>query len=207
MKLYKKILGATGAVMIGALSIAGCSMQEPEVIIEKVPFEVEKLVEVEKIVEVEKEVEVEVVTHVDNGNLDLVLEHLFDNNGDVNYLIDELDDDEIDLIVDRIVFINEAKKLAVDGLKKDIADELDKVVMRLKNNSTITFDEDDIERVKCDDDDDEIVVEDCDFEDKDCDVIVTGKFEQDDFKFTFEAVIEIKDNQFDEIKSITVFER
>src|SRR6056297_2209314 len=57
-------------------------------IIKEIPVEVPVEVPVEKIVE--KEVK------VDNGNLDKVLEHIYDNDGSIEYITDNLDDDELD---------------------------------------------------------------------------------------------------------------
>jgi len=53
------------------------------------------------------EVPVEVIkeVQVDNGNMDLVLDHIYDNDGNIEYLLDDLDDDEIGLIVDRIILL------------------------------------------------------------------------------------------------------
>jgi len=172
-----------------------------------VPKEVIKEVTVTETVEVPVEVEVPTEVFVDNGNLNLLLEHIYDNDGKINYLLDDLDDDELDLIVDRVVFINDIKSLAVQEIKSEIADEVDKMVITLSDNSTITLDEDDVERIRVDDDADEILVDDIDFEDKDADLKVTGTFEQDDVKFNYEAIVEFKDGEVDDISHVEVTER
>lgn len=204
MKNAKKILGIVSAISLGVGLIGGATLfphtetVEKQVIVNKtveVPYEVVKNVTVEVPVEVEKIVE------VDNSNLDDVLNHIYDNDGNVQYLTNDLDDDEVDQIVDRIVFINEVKNLAVDAVKKDLFDELDGETF-----NSVEFDEDDMERLRVDNDDDELVICDVDFEDKDAEVKVTGTFEQDDVKYHYTAIVEFKDGEYDEIKSIEISE-
>ena len=147
--------------------------------------------------------EVEVEVPVDSGNLDLVLEHIYDNDGSINYLLNDLDDDELSLIVDRILFINEIKALAVNYVDTEAADELDKELF----NNTIEFDEDEIERIRVQDDDDEVIVTSVDFEDSDADVLITVYFEQDDVKYEADFNVEIKDNEVDDIDLLEIRER
>lgn len=65
----------------------------------------------------------EVIVEVDNENLAVVLEYLHDNDGDISQLkVDGLEDDELDLIVDRIVFMNDAEELAKTFLNKEFAE-------------------------------------------------------------------------------------
>ncbi len=136
----------------------------------------------------------------------IILDHIFDNDGNVEYLVDDLDDDEINEIVDRIVFINDAKMLAAEEVKDELADELDGEEFTLNDNSTIEFDEDDIERIRVKDDDDEIFIENFDFKDRDTDVIVTAKFEQDDIDFEVDFKVEIEDNKVDDIEILEIRE-
>ncbi len=171
-------------------------------------------VEVEKEIEVIKEVPVNVTVEVpvDNGNLDVVLEHIYDNDGNVNYLTEDLDDDELSQVVDRVVFINEIKDLAVAEVKAEAADELDKEELiyfdaDLDKRVTVTFDEDDIERIRVQDDDDEVIVDDVDFEDNDAEVIVTVNFEQDDVKFVADFMVEFKDGEVDDLDLLEIRER
>jgi len=200
-KITKVFAVAAGAMLLGA-GIAGCTTQptpicEPEVIEKEVPVEVQ----IETIVEVPVEVE------VDSPNLGLVLEHIYDNDGDISYLTDDLDDDEIELIVDRISFINEIKDLAVKEVDKEIADLVDDEVYTFADNSTVTFDDDDIERIRVQDDADEIIVEDTDFEDSDAELTVTVKFEQDDIKFEADVSVEFRDGEIDDLDLIEIRER
>jgi len=150
-------------------------------------------------VEVIKEVNVTQVEYVDNENLDLVLNEIYDNNGEVEYLIDDLDDDELDQVVARIVFANDVKAMAVAEAKKEIVDLLHKEVI----NGT-TLDEDDIERVKVQGDDDEVVIADIDYEDLDADVEVEIKFEQDDVEYVALVEVEVKENEVDDIDLISI---
>ncbi len=136
---------------------------------------------------------------VDNGNLDLVLEHVYDNEGDITYLTKDLDDDEVELIVDRIVFINDIKAKAVAEVKAEAVDELDNIVFS-EGHHGVTFDEDEIERVRVQDDADEVKVSNLDFEDKDADVKVTVKFEQDDVKYVADFNVEFRDGEIDDLE-------
>lgn len=165
-----------------------------------VPNEVE--VEVPINVSIPGEV-VEREVPVDNGNLGLVLDHIYDNDGDVNYLLDDLDDDEVEQVVGRVVFVNEAKALAANYVEAEMSDELDKV--EVSNGVTnITLDEDDIERIRVDSDADEIVIDDIDFDDSDTNLLVNATFEQDDvdYKATFD--VKIKDGLVDDMELVSV---
>ena len=189
----KKVAAVCGIALIGA-TLGGIAVKvsqpQPEQVVEEVVIQLPGEV-VTETVTVNNTVEVE----VDNGNLDLVLDHIYDNDGSIDYLTEDLDDDEVSQIVERIAFINEAKALAVAEVEKEAKDELDKEVF----NGSITFDEDDVERVRVQDDDDEVSVESVDFEDKDCDVLVDVNFEQEDVKYTATFKVEIKDNEVEDL--------
>jgi hypothetical protein len=192
----KKIagLGLTGLVALSAGFGIGAYTIEPETIVindtivktVEVPVVETHTVEVpvETIVEVEKEV------FVDNGNLLVVLEHIYDNNGEISYLTEDLDDDEVELIAERVIFINDIKKIASDYAKEEFVDLIDK-----EEFGDVVFDEDDIERVRVQDEDDEIVIDNVDFEDKDADVKVSIRFEQDDVKYLAGVIVEFKDGE------------
>jgi hypothetical protein len=204
MEKIKKIGGAILAgVVIGAAGMGIGAVAFPK----EVPGPVVKeVVEVPgptvvETVEVVKEVPVNVTVEVpvDNGNLDMVLEHVYDNDGKVQYLTDDLDDDEVDQIVERIAFVNDIKALAVAEVEAEGADELDKEVFK-DADGKIEFDEDDIDRFRVQDDDDEVVIDDIDFEDKDADVLVTVKVEQDDEEFNVTYLVEVKDGEVDDIE-------
>lgn len=218
----KKILKVAGAIGAGALLIAGGALgtgivkndtiQEQAAQISQLQLNekslnstIVDLKNAEPVIEyVDKEVlvnnTVEVEVEVDNGNLDLVLDHIYDNKGDVSYLTEDLDDDEVNEIVDRLIFVNEIKVLAAEEAKSEIKDLLDKEEFTF-NNVTVKFDEDDIERVRVQDDDDEVIVgEDIDFEDGDADVEAEVKFEQDSIKYVANVIVEFRDGSVDDIE-------
>ena len=161
--------------------------------------EVVKEVEVEKIVTQNVTVEVPTEVLVDNENLGLVLKTIYDNDGDVEYLLNDLDSTEVSKIVDRIKFTNNLKLEAVSVIQNELFEEIDKV-----NVSGNILDEDELERLKIDDRDYEISVSVDDFEDGEAEVTVTGTFEQEGVLFEFEAVLKFDNNKFDEFDSINV---
>ena len=149
---------------------------------------------------------VSVPVEVDNGNLEFVLEHIYDNDGQVNYLLEDLDDDELDLIVERIIFINDIKFIAADCVANELADELDNTDFTLADGTLVTFDEDDIERIKVDDDADELIISEVDFDDGDAVVTVTAEFEQDDVEYGAVFEVEFKDGEVDDISLVEITE-
>jgi len=201
----KKVASIAGAAGIVAGTILGA-----------VAFPVDKVVVNETVKFVDKpipypvieyvnqtvEVPVEKIVEVENGNMDVVLNEIFDNDGRVQYLTNDLDDDEIDQIVDRIVLVNDFKKLAVDEAKAEIADLVDKEVV---NGNEL--DEDDVEDIRIDDDADEIEVDEIDFDDKDAELLVTGEFEHDDIEYDFEVRVEFKDGKVEDIELVSVVEQ
>ena len=178
-------INATDAQIAEAFA-KGVESVEPIVINNTETIEVEKIVEVP----------------VDNGNLEVVLNEIFDNNGKVQYLTSDLDDDEVSQIADRVIFINELKALAVAEAEAEIADLVDKEVV---NGEEI--DEDDVERVRIDDDADEVVVDEIDYDDGDATLLVTGEFEHDDVDYDFEVEVTFKDGLVDDIELISVVEQ
>ncbi len=203
---WKKIskVGAAIGFIIAAFGTgvgSGFYFDQPQEIVKEISVEVPVEVPVEKVVYQDK------LVYVDNENLDLVLDHLYDNDGQVEYLLEDLDDDELNLVVERIAFVNEIKSLAAAEVKAEAADELDKEIYTFADNSTIKFDEDDIERLRVQDDDDELIIDDVDFEDSDATVLVTAKFEQDDVKFEADFEVEFKDGSVDDVSLLEIRER
>jgi hypothetical protein len=205
-KVIAMVLGGltigAGAGLIGA-NMFPKTITETEIVteyvtqIEEVPVNVTEYVEVE--------VPVETIVEVDNENLGLVLEHIYDNDGEIEYLLEDLEDDELDLIIERIVFMNDVKSLGEEFIKSELADELDKIEFTMPDNSTITFDEDDIEKIKVKDDLSDIIVEDIDYEDSECDLIYSEvEFEHDDIDFKAVVRVEIRDGEADELEIISV---
>jgi len=174
---------------IKAIGDAAIAKAEPKIVTvtETKEVLVDKIVEVEKIVEV--------------GSVELkVLEQaLIDNNGDLTVCTQDLDDDEAALVGDCAVFMTDVKNLALAEAKAEIADLVDGEVVALE-----TLDEDDVERIRLNDDLDEVTVTDLDFEDKDATVVVSGTFEHDDTKYEFEVEVEFKDNSIEDVSLVSV---
>ena len=184
------VIGLVAGGLVGALAFPHTVIETQEI---EVPVIEERIVNntINQTVEVEVE--------VDNGNLDLVLQHIYDNDGNVNYLTSDLDDDEIDSMVDRVIFINEVKKLAIDAVKDELFDEVDGL-----NMSGVILDDHEMERLKIDSRDYEILVDATDFEDGEALITVTGTFEQDGVLYEFEAILEFDEGEFDRFDNVDV---
>ena len=198
-------MGLSGLILFASGAIIGATTMPREVIkTVQVPYEVIRNVTVEVPVELPVEVikEVEKVVEVIPQSF---LEYIYDQEGNLSELdTSDLDDDELDQIVSRIAFLQESKVIALESVKSELFSELDREEFTMSDNSTVKFDEDDLERLRLDDESDEVVIDSVDFDDSDAEVIVTGRFEQDDVKYSFEALVVIKDGEFDEISSIDV---
>jgi hypothetical protein len=182
--LIKIIVCSVIALLVGAA--AGSVLFSSNMVEEKV-VTVEKLVEVEVIVE--KLVENEVL--IDNENLALVLDFLHEKNGDIEYIVSDLKESEIEQIVDRIVFLNEAEVIAKNTVQDKLFNELlntkiDGVKVKLSDLSRLRLNED-------------VTLIDIDFKNGDVNVIVSGSFEFDRVKYDFTADVSLRDNKFDEI--------
>ena len=204
-KLVAITLGVVAAAGLG-FGLAALTMQpqtEVVTVTKEVPYVVEK--EVPKIVNVTKEVPVEVIkyvnktVYVDNGNLNKVLQFMYDEEGNVEYVVDGLDDNQLNEIVDRIVFINDIKSMAVEKVKSKLFEKLDGMEV-----SGITLYEDDMERLKVNDDYNDIEIENIDFDDEDAKLLLSGTFEQHDTKYDFEAEVRFKDGDFYKLKVLNV---
>jgi hypothetical protein len=129
---------------------------------------------------------------VDNGNLQLVLEEIYDADGDVSYLTAGLDDDELDMIVERIVFQSEAKIIAENAVKSKAFSELH------RDDSTGTrLHKDDMRGLKLDSDD--TVFDVIDFDDKDAEVLVKITFRQGSERFEAVLSVLVRDGEYDDI--------
>jgi len=177
-----KVAGAVGAglLLVGA-GIGGTlilNQSEPVEVVKEVIKEVP--IEVEKIVEVPVEVEKEVL--VDNGNLNLVLEYLQENFDKQDVF--DVDDDEVELIVDNIVFENDAILLAEQLVKEEGLEFLDDEEDMFGEDNLEEYRDNDVYKFDVDKDDSEI--EDIDFEDKEAEVsvVVRMKLDNDDDKIS-----------------------
>ena len=211
----KKVAALAGVALvvgggIGA-AIAGSVVDDSDKVVELQNLIAEKeaalALEAEKVAELEARgpetvVEVRNVTNtvevpVDNGNLKLVVE---------DYEGEELDEDEVQEIVDEVLFKNDVTVLAERLVEAEIVDFMDDEDM---------FGEDDLEDYRDDDvysvsiDEDDTVVEDVDFDDEDATVYVEAKLklENDDDKLRVrvKAEVEIRDGEL-EIVSAEVLE-
>lgn len=210
--IAKKIVavGLGGVVLLGLGGLAGSTIF-PKVIDNTKPTQYidasaeqldaafqEGVASVEPVVQIQTVTETKVVQSED---LPLVLEHIFDNEGNINYITEDLDDDEIGMIVDRIVFVDDLKKLALKAIEADLFDELDGELV-----GAVTLDDKDMEKLRLNDEASEILIDDIDFEDKDATLITSGSFKQDDVKYLFEAEVIFRDGEYDELDNIVVTE-
>lgn len=158
---------------------------------------VEKNVTVEVPVVVEKEVN---VTHPGFAN---TIEVMKDQDG--IDLFDDLDDEDITTqeIGDRAAFIIDAYNLALDAVKQDGIQELDK-----EKVGGYKLDEDEIVRFKLENDFDEVEFDNIDFDDQDVDVKVVVDFEEDDDReFEAEFIVKIRDGEVDDVVVDSIVEK
>ena len=198
-------------IVIGALvgGFSGALIADDQSQVDKLTADIEAMGEPITVTEI-------VEVPVNSDNLDLVLKHLYDNDGTVEYLLDDLDDDELDQIVDRIVFVNEASDKAVAYVKGlDFADELEDSdlvydVLDDEDNviETVGYDEDEVKRVRVQDDHDDIVYfDEQDFEDSDINMGITVNFEHDGVKLKALVLVEVEDNKVNDFEILKVIPR
>ena len=200
---WKKVGAYTGTALIAGLGVGFTVDNNNNNTIDKLQSD---LADEQAKAPVVNTVEVEKIVEVDNGNLNLVLNHIYDNDGSVEYLTEDLDDDQISEIVDKVVFVNEVKSAAVSAVRADLYDEVDKLEVTV-GNDTVVLDEDDLKRLRIDDDQDELDFEIDDWEDRDATVHVTGNFRQGTQIFDFELDAVFEDEEFDELDNIVVTAR
>jgi len=204
-KIVKAIaIGGTAAgLIVGGLG--GAVLFPKEVIVPEpypVPYEVQ--VQVEKIVNqtievpVIKEVNVTKEILVDNQNLKLVLDYIYDKDADVEFLLDNLKESEVNKIVDRIIFMNDIEVLAKDYARVNIAEEVHREVV----NGTKLY-KADIDRIRINKD---VSVEDVSFKYNDASVIVSGSFRHNSKWYIFESEVQFKDSKVEDFKVISLEE-
>jgi len=197
-------------VILGLLagSLGTYTFNQPSVVekivYENVTVEVPVEVPVEKIVNITEIVEVPInvtqIVEVDNGNLNTVLEHIYNNNGTIEYITSTLKNDEINLITDRIILVNEFKSESIKAIESELFAELDKFVF----NATTTFDEAIMERLRVNSGFEEINITSIDFINNDSVVTVSGTFEQESVKYAYTTDVVFKDSVFDKLSNINV---
>lgn len=208
-KVLALILG--GIVLLGAGGFVGSQMFPKEVTVTRTVTQVQTVEDTAKVdmltaqvadLQAQLDVKPEVITEVkevQSEDLPTVLEYIYNEKGNIEYITNDLDDQEIGMIVDRILLVNDFKALALDGVKKDLFKELDDKVV-----GDVTLDKKDMEKLRLDSDADEISIEDIDFEDQDATLIVSGTFRQDNSKFKFSAEVEFIDGEYDELGNIDI---
>lgn len=189
--MSKKIAALVGTIGLVVGGLGGYVLAPQDVVTETIT---------EQVI-VEQPVEVEVVKEVlvDNENLSEVLEFLHDNDGDVQFLTSDLTDSEVDEIVDRVLFVNEAKAIALNSTRSSFFDEINN---RIYNS--VEFDSDDLERLRIDEDFEDIRVLSTDFDFNDAKIRLTGTFEQDDVEYDFTVDVLVKDGQFEDFENIVI---
>jgi hypothetical protein len=185
--IYKKAGAiALGLGIVGASVFAGSKLF-PETIVEELP--VEKIVYQDVIVEVPTIVTettiVEKEVLVDNGNLELVLKYVYDE-GELEFLTEDLFEDELDLIVDRILLIEEVKSVSVDFALSNFARELEK---------QLDYDRRDVSKVKLVKDSVEFVKESADFKYGEFEVKLSVEFRYDSVVEEKEVLVEYYDGR------------
>ena len=142
------------------------------------------------------------IVEVDSGKLADVLEAIYAADGDLEFVTDDLKESEISEIADRLVFEMDVKAIAAAAVRAEAVDVLHKEEL-----GSVKFDEDDIERLRIQDDRGEIEVIDRDFEDGDAEVHVTAFFEQDDVKYAADFLVRIKEGKLDEVDVDSIYLR
>lgn len=196
---YKKIVALSlGALVVLGGGVAIGSQAFPKVItkevVKEVPGPVEykdviKEVPVEKIVTVEKEV------FKDNEKLADLLQFIYDEDGNIEYLTNDLSDKEVSQIADRFTDVITFKNLAIAEVEDKAFDELDNKVV----NGTQLNDRD-MSRLRLKDDFKDITLEDIDFDSGDATAFVNATFEHDDVKYDATFEVTLKDFKVDDVK-------
>ena len=189
-KTKTQIKAASLAVLALGAGMGVGSYAFPQTITEEV--EVEKVVTetVTEEVEVEVPVEKEVIVEVDNENLALVLDTIYENDGDVEYLLDGLDEDEVDQIVDRILWGNEVVSLGEQEAKSELK--------QLVHNSGVsgeTLDQREVSNVRVTNS--EALYK--DYEYQDADVSVELFFMHEGKRYEAEVTVSFFDDKVDEV--------
>ena len=164
---------------------------------------VEELESIEPVVEtVVEEVEVEKIVEVDNQNLDAVLQHIYNNEGDVSLVVEGLKDSELDQVVDRIIFLNDVEALALSEVRAEL-----KELLHREYVGDVRLYRDEISRVRISDKAGEVEISGVGFRYNDAIAKVSGTFEQDSVKYEFVVEVEIRDGKVKETELISVSEQ
>jgi len=188
-----KVAAVASGLILGGMG-GYFSHQPNQITVDKIVYQNQTIeVPVETIVN--KTIEVP----VDNGNLAEVEQFIYDNQGNINLITSDLKDNEVDQIVDRIVFVNDYKKFAVDAINKDLLYKVDGLTV-----NSVTIDKRYINTLRINDKLDEISIKNVNFNDKDISFGVTGTFRQDDVAYNYSSDVVFYNGNFDSLKNITV---
>ncbi len=132
--------------------------------------------------------------------ISMMNEYIDEMEGDLADVYDEADSE--DEQVEIIAFDLENRKMAIDAVKDELFEELDNVVV-----DGISLDEDDMKRLKLDDDFEDINMTSIDYADLEVTYAITGTFEQDNDKFDFVIEVSMEENEFDDLDIINVTKR
>ena len=183
---------ALGLGIVGASVLAGASLFPKEV---EVPYPVPyPVVEYQTVpgetiieyVDVEKPVEV----LIDNGNLDLVLNFIYNNN-DMEFITQDLDEDEINEIVERIVLLEDVASQVKSFVYSNLAKELEK---------QLDYDRRDVSKIKIDEDTIKFINNECDFKYEEFLVELEVEYRYDKVYETKKVEIEFYNNR---VRNIT----
>ena len=187
---------ALGLGIVGASVFAGASLFPKKVGVPySVPYPVPypvveyQIVPGETIIEyvdVEKPVEV----LIDNGNLDLVLNFIYNNN-DMEFITQDLDEDEINEIVERIVLLEDVASQVKSFVYSNLAKELEK---------QLDYDRRDVSKIKIDEDTIKFINNECDFKYEEFLVELEVEYRYDKVYETKKVEIEFYNNR---VRNIT----
>lgn len=124
------------------------------------------------------------LVEVDNGNLDFVLKQLYDNQGSLELVTEDLFEDELDLIVDRLFLFEEHKALAIQDVKDNLAKELD---------YQLGYDRRDVSRIVIKTED--VTIDSIDFNKQDSVVIVPVEFRYDGSLETAQVEVSLRNGK------------
>ena len=197
-----KKIGAAAAIGVVGLGVGGVggAVFFPQTETVEVPVEVEVPYEVVVEVPYEVEVEVPVEVPVDNGNLGIVLDFVYEYDGDVEFLLDGLTDEEVDQVIDRIAFVNEGKDLAL----REVADRFDRLVHREYADNNVRIDDEEVRRLRFADD---VGFRVLDFDYGDAEAFVEASFVQDDDEYLATFKVVFVDGEIDDSILLTIEER
>jgi len=174
-KKFWKVAGAivAGLALLGGSFAGGMWYDQPDTVEVVKEVTVEVPVEVEK--EVIKEVEVEKIVEVDNEKLPTVLEYVQENFDDFDVF--DVDDDELDLIIDYIIFENDARALAEQLVKEEGIEYMDDEEDIFGEGDLEEFRDNDVYKFTIEEDD--TSVDDIDYEDKEAYINVRARMKLD----------------------------